>query len=257
MMLDIDKLSFSYDGKKNIFTDVSFSLDKGDILSILGANGSGKSTLLNCISLILRANNGSIKLNGENLLDINHKEISKKIGYVQQIHIPTYSYKVRDYIAMGRSPYLNLFERPRFKDYEIVDDVIKLLEIEYLKDKPYTQISGGERQKANIARVIVQEPDIIMLDEPTAHLDYGNQINTLKLIKKLSDEGYIVIHTTHNPNHTLLLKNYAGILNEGKFTFGKSEKLITEDNLEEIYNIDIKIIHSKEVKREICTIEEF
>lgn len=173
MMLDIDKLSFSYDGKKNIFTDVSFSLDKGDILSILGANGSGKSTLLNCISLILRANNGSIKLNGENLLDINHKEISKKIGYVQQIHIPTYSYKVRDYIAMGRSPYLNLFERPRFKDYEIVDDVIKLLEIEYLKDKPYTQISGGERQKANIARVIVQEPDIIMLDEPTAHLDYG------------------------------------------------------------------------------------
>ena len=256
MILSVENISFYYKKGDHIFKDVSFSLKKGDILSILGPNGTGKSTLLNCLSGLLDHRSGDIKLAGQSIKDMNFNDIAKKIGYVQQIHIPSYDHTVREYITMGRTPHLGLFQRPSRKDCALVDDAISLMSLENIADKSYMEISGGERQQASIARVIVQEPDIIMLDEPTAHLDYGNQINTLKIIKTLSQQGFTIINTTHNPDQVILLDNYVGILDKTNFNFGKSQDLMREDNLRKLYNTDIRIIHSQEVDRMICTVDK-
>lgn len=257
MRLDIKNLSYSYNGKEDVFNNINFSLEKGDILSILGPNGVGKSTLLNCVSLLLKPKTGSVIYGNKDLTKLSYKEVSRYIGYVQQIHIPKYNYKVRDYILMGRAPHLGLFERPRKIDYEIVDKVIKMLNIDNIKDSEYTHISGGEQQKANIARVLVQNPEIIILDEPTAHLDYGSQMDIIRLIKKLSDQGFIVIHTTHDPNQVFALENYVAILYKEKFAFGKAMDIIDEGSLSEIYNNNIEIIDLDKGKRKICTIKNW
>lgn len=255
MILEVNDLSFSYRKGKTIFKDVCFSLEKGKILSILGPNGTGKSTLLNCLSNLLNPTNGQVIIDGKPVNELSLIDVAKTIGYVQQIHVPSYDYTVRDYVVMGRSPYLGMFQKPSKDDYKIADEAIEILNIKNITNSAYTEISGGERQQASIARVIVQKPEIIMLDEPTAHLDYGNQSRTLKIIKDLALSGYAVIMTTHNPDHVILLDDYVGILNKGKFSFGEVAKIIDEKVLRELYDININLIYMENVKREICVID--
>jgi len=253
MTLQVKGLTFSYDGEKAIFCDVNFSLEKGEILSILGPNGAGKSTLLNCIANLLTPSSGEIFLDGCSLSSLKPNEVAQKIGYVPQIHVPTYGYSVREFAVMGRTPYIGMFSKPSRADYALADEALKKLDIYHLRDKPYTEISGGERQQATIARVLVQEPDIIMLDEPTAHLDYGNQLRMIQLIKKLSKQGYSIIMTTHQPDHVIMLESYVGILGyDGIMKIGKTEEIIQGELLTELYDTNIKLIYIDEVKRRVC-----
>ncbi|MDY2629089.1 MAG: ABC transporter ATP-binding protein [Lachnospiraceae bacterium] len=257
MILEVKNLSFGYKKDHPLFHNVNFSLDKGEIFSILGANGAGKSTLMNCIANLLIPQQGDIYLSGKKLTNLSIKEISQTVGYVPQTNSPVYGYEVREFIVMGRAPYLGMFEKPSKKDYDLVDEVLEELDISHLADRSYTELSGGERQQVSIARAIVQQPDIIMLDEPANHLDYGNQLKIIQLIKKLSKKGYSIIITSHIPDHVLLLGGKVGLLNQnGTLLTGANEEIMTEENLKSLYHVEVHLVYLQELKRKVCVAGE-
>ena len=258
MILEVQNLSFRYN--KHVaptFHNVNFQLEKGEILTILGANGAGKSTLLNCLANLLEPYSGKILVEGMPIHELSLKKAAQLIGYVPQNHAPVYDYSVRDFIVMGRAPHLGMLEKPSKEDYAIVDDVIRELGIEKLSQKAYTQISGGERQQALIGRAIAQRPEIIMFDEPTNHLDYGNQLRMVHKIKNLSQKGYTVIMTTHMPDHAMLTGGKTAVLNrDGTLKVGKTEEVITEETLENLYQVKTRIIYIPEIGRKVCVVAE-
>lgn len=235
--------SFSYDGVKNIFEDINFVIEKGDIFCILGANGTGKTTLIKCLTNLMNLDSGQIKLDGKDIKFMNNAEIARNIGYIPQIHNSTFPFTVLDVVLMGRSPHLDLFESPSEKDYKIALDSLKMLNISYMKEKPYTEISGGEQQLVFVARVLAQQPSILVLDEPTSHLDFGNQIRTLNIIDKLAKNGLSVIMTSHFPDQAFISSNKVAIMQNGNFIdIGSPDDVITERNMEKTYGIKVKIV---------------
>ena len=253
MILDVRNLAFGYHKDRILFRNVNFSVDKGEIFCILGSNGIGKSTLLNCIANLLTPIEGEIRLNGLPMKNMDLKKIAKTIGYVPQMHDVAYAYEVRDYIVMGRAPYLGMFGKPSEKDYQLADRTMEELGISHLAGRAYTELSGGERQQVSIARAIVQQPDIIILDEPTNHLDYGNQLRMIHMIRKLAQSGYGVIITSHMPDHVLLLDGNVGILGDDEqLRVGTTREIMTKKNLEELYHVEIFMVHVDEVGRDVC-----
>lgn len=254
MNLRIAKLGFDYPNGKQIFTEVDFSLKKGEIFTILGPNGAGKSTLLNCIGNLSEPTQGGIFLEKDNIKDLTLCQFAKRVAYVPQIHQPTYAFTVEEFVAMGRTPYLSAFKKLGHQDQRMIEEAMELVRITHLRSKAYTQISGGERQLVTIARAIAQEPDFILLDEPTAHLDFGNQIKTMKLVKKLSDRGYGIIMTTHNPDQVFFIGGRVGVLNRsGVFEIGVVDQYLSEDLLSRLYNEPVHLFYSNQLHRNICT----
>jgi iron complex transport system ATP-binding protein len=241
--MEIKGCSFAYDDNDNIFEDINFSVSSGDIFCILGANGTGKTTLIKCLTGLMNLHSGEILVDGRNMNLFSRADLSKKIGYIPQIHNSTFPFTVLDVVLMGRSPHLDMFESPSDKDYKIALESLESLNIEYMKDKPYTEISGGEQQLVFIARVLTQEPSILILDEPTSHLDFGNQIRTLNIIKKLASDGLSVIMSSHFPDHAFISANQVALM-DGKrfFAIGKPEDVITTENMKQIYGIDVKVL---------------
>lgn len=253
MKLEVNNLSFKYLNSRVIFDQVNFELEKGQILSVLGPNGAGKSTLLNCIGNLMTPQKGIIRLNGEAVDKMPPKKVAQRIGYVPQIHIPTYEYTVREFVVMGRTPYLGKMRSPGDADYEQVERALDMVGIKHLIEKPYTQISGGERQLVTIARAIVQEPDFILLDEPTAHLDFGNQIKTMRLVKKLAEKGFGIIMTTHNPDQVFYTGGFVALLDrQGKLHCGVPKDILTEPALTQLYQERVCVFYSDELKRQVC-----
>lgn len=253
MILEVKDLAFGYPGGETLFQHVSFALEEGQIFSILGANGAGKSTMMNCIANLLTPNQGEIRIAGKRLSDMSIREVSTLIGYVPQMHTAAYGYAVRDFVVMGRAPHLGFLKQPCEVDFALVDDTLEELGITKLANRPYTELSGGERQQVSIARAIVQQPKIIMLDEPTNHLDYGNQLRMLNLVRKLSAKGYTIIITSHMPDHVLLLGGSVGMLNDdGSFVTGKNDEIITEENLRRLYGVDVHLVYVEPLHRVAC-----
>src|SRR5712692_686270 len=207
--LNVEHISFSYhrQTKDNEFTlqDVSFDVLEGEFFSILGPNGSGKTTLLRLMDRILLPQRGTIKLFGQDLSTFSRKELAKRIGFVPQEHSLVFPYTVKEVVLMGRSPHLiGLgFEGPH--DNEVADAAMQLTDIDYLAAKPMTELSGGERQRVFIARALAQEPSILLLDEPNAHLDLAHQLDILHLTRSASKEKRLtVVAVFHDLNLTSL-----------------------------------------------------
>ena len=250
-LLDVKNISFSYEDE-TIFEDISFSIEKGDVLCILGPNGTGKTTLIKCLNGIHKIDSGEILINGKNIQKLSFSEISRHIGYIPQSHIPSFPFKVLDVVTMGRAPYINLTGTPKEEDVEIALNSLKILGIEDLKDKDYTNLSGGERQMVFLARVLTQQPDILILDEPTSHLDFGNQIKLLEIIDNLAKSGLSIIMSSHFPDHAFLSSTKVAIMKDKKFIdFGAPLDVVTEENLRKIYSIDVKLIEL-ENSRKVC-----
>lgn len=248
MKLEIKEVSCGY-GDKNILSDVNFDIETGDILCILGPNGVGKTTLFKTILGFLKLQGGHIFLDGENIHNWSRKDFAKAIGYVPQAHTPPFPYKVKEVVVMGRTAHLGMFSSPSKSDYKIAYEIIDSLGISYLKDKVYTEISGGERQLVLIARALAQEPKILIMDEPTSNLDYGNQVRVLRHIKKLANKDIGIIMTSHFPDHTFMSSTKVLAINRGnKYKFGKPEEIVTSKLLKEIYNIDVQIDCVKNLK---------
>lgn len=255
-IFQVKNLSFSYDNShRKILNNCNFSVEQGEMLSILGPNGAGKSTLLNCLCNIIKPQSGEILLYNTPIGKKSAKEIAQLVGYVQQKYTPTFAYTVLDYVLMGTASTINFLNSPKSQDKKRANQALSLLNISHLSNKFITELSGGEFQQVTIAQVILQNPKIIIFDEPTAHLDYGKQILTLRLIKQMLQQGYSVIMTTHNPDHVLLLGGNVAILDEhGSLTFGTVNNILTENRLEKLYNIPLNLIDVEEVSRTICVL---
>jgi len=254
MIYDVKNIDFTYPGNnKKVLAGVSLTLSAGEVLSILGPNGAGKSTLLNCMTGLLKPDSGSIILDGSDISTLTARRTAQIISYVPQTHTPAFSYTVLHFVTMGRAPYIGTLEKPKTRDTEIAENALKAVSIENLALRPYTEISGGERQLAVIARALAQEPQAIIFDEPTAYLDYGNQHRILRLIHSLSQQGYGVIITTHNPDHALLLGGRVAVLNrDGTLAEGPCEEIITEQRLKDVYKTQLHLLHIDELDRIAC-----
>ncbi|MBQ9014660.1 MAG: ABC transporter ATP-binding protein [Firmicutes bacterium] len=256
MIYEIEGLTFSYPGTdRRVLDQAELTLREGQILCILGPNGAGKTTLLNCMAGLLRPQSGQIRLCGEPLEQMKEKDIARLVGYVPQLHTPAFDYRVLDFVLMGRSPQMGVFGRPKAADEAASLAVLESMGIGHLAEKSYRNISGGERQQVLIARAIVQQPKAVLFDEPTAHLDYGNQHRVLMRIRQMAAEGFSVIITTHNPDHALLLADQAAIVSrDGRIIQGDSRQIITEENLREIYGIDLYLTWIEKLGRRACLV---
>ena len=252
-LVDVKNISFSYDkDSPAVFENISFSIEKGDVLCVLGPNGTGKTTLIKCINGLHKVNEGEVYLNGANIQNLSFRDISRTVGYIPQGHVPSFPFTVFDVVLMGRSPYVNITSSPKEKDREIAMNALETLGIEDLKDKSYTNLSGGERQLVFLARVLAQEPDLLILDEPTNHLDFGNQIKLLEIIEQLSKLGLAVIMSSHYPDHAFLAASKVAIMKDkGFIDFGAPDDVLSEENLKKAYGIDVKLMELDD-GRKIC-----
>lgn len=256
MKLVIKNLAFAYPGGKNLWQDVNFSISSGEIFPIMGANGCGKSTLIRCLIGFLKPSQGSIALTDTTGIiytpEKNMQEFTKKIAYVPQMQNTAYAFTVRDYVVMGRAPHLGAFQKPSKVDYELTDTVLQEMRIYELKDRVFNTLSGGQQRQAVIARAIVQETELIIMDEPVNHLDYGNQYRVIDMIEKLAERKIAVVLTTHAPDHALYFNKRVGVILHENFLVGEAQNLITEELLHDLYHVKIKIFDVPEFKRRVC-----
>jgi len=242
MKLSIEHLSFSY-GDHAVLQDVSFSLNKGDFLSVLGPNGTGKSTLFRCILGMLPISQGQIRLNGEDICSFSQRELAKRIAYVPQLHRPVYGYTVLDTVLMGTARQLGPFEQPGEKQKKCAMDALERLNAAHMADKSFSLLSGGEQQLVLLARAIAQQAEILLMDEPTSALDFGNQQRILKQIQMLTLEGYAVMMSTHHPQHAMQFSNRLLALSQGRAAaFDDTHKALTPKLLHTLYGVDASII---------------
>ncbi|HRR22267.1 MAG: ABC transporter ATP-binding protein [Desulfomonilia bacterium] len=242
MFIRVENISFSY-GKKEVLDDVSLSFRRGEVVSLLGPNGSGKTTLLKVLLGILKPSRGRVLFEGAPIVAIGAKRFARRVAYVPQLHHGAFSYSVLDVVLMGRMPYKNFFSRFTRRDNEIAESMLEKLGIVHLKHKPYTEISGGERQLTLIARALAQGADTFIMDEPITGLDYGNQIRLLEQIMVLSAEGHTVIKSTHFPDHALWVSDRAVLMKDGTVAAdGTASGEITAGNLGKLYNIPVRVM---------------
>ncbi|RBQ28627.1 ABC transporter ATP-binding protein [Aliarcobacter vitoriensis] len=247
LLIDAKNISFSYQ-KKEVLNDINFELHQGDILSLIGKNGCGKTTLLKILLGIYKSS-GDIKILSKNINDYKNKELAKLISYVPQTHQIPFDYTVFDVVLMGRLAHINLFSNYSQKDIEITIKNLEKVGILHLKDKIYSQISGGERQLAFIARALTQNAKIIFMDEPVTGLDYGNQLKLLKFLKELANEGYTFVKTTHYPDHALYASNKVMMLKDGKvLDYGTVDDKLTVENINQLYDVNVEIISKENYK---------
>lgn len=241
-MLVVKDVVCGYSSKKPIVGPLSFRVEKGDVVCLIGPNGVGKTTLFKTILGLLKPQNGSIMLCGKNLKEYSTKEFARIVAYVPQGHIPPFPYLVKDVVVMGCNPNMHELSSPSEKDFKIALEKLEIMGILHLADRDYTEISGGERQMVMIARALAQNTNLLVMDEPTVHLDYGNEIRVLSQIKKLSDIGYTIIMITHVPNHAYLCANKVlAVGRNGFFKTGSPIDTLTEENLKILYDIEINI----------------
>jgi iron complex transport system ATP-binding protein len=247
-LLEVRNLNFSYN-KIEVLTDISFTIQRGEILFLLGPNGCGKTTLLDCVLGILKPRQGDIYLNGTSIKDIKTWQIARQLAYVPQSHEKTFPYTVLDIVLMGRASYVGAFSAPSRQDKAIAEDTLQMLGIYDLKDRPYTQLSGGEGQLVMIARALVQQTKLIVMDEPTAHLDFKHEMVIMETIVDLVKEtGISILIASHFPNHAFYFKNNGlrcrvALMNEHRFIdLGEPSEVLTEDNLRKTYNVNARLV---------------
>jgi len=247
-IIKVENLHFGYK-KQDVLKGVDLELYKGEVVSLLGPNGCGKSTLMK-LMLKLLDTKASISLNGKSLKEYSHKEISGHIAYIPQYHNVPFNYSVIEMVVMGRISKLGFFATPSAKDYKIAREALKRAGILELEERPFGQLSGGQKQLVLLARAIAQEVNIFFMDEPVNGLDYGNQIRLLELIDSLAKDGYTFLKTTHYPDHALLISSRIVVMDRGIIIEdGSPEDVIHSKMITDVYGIKAEIITHDEHKR--------
>lgn len=241
MSFEVRKISCGYNDKV-LLKSIEFKVEKGEILCILGPNGVGKTTLLKSMLGFLKIKSGEIIFNDIDIQKISNKQRASIVAYVPQAHEPPFPYRVLDVVVMGGYSHLGYLKSPSRNDYKEAEDILESLNIKYLKDYIYTEISGGERQLILIARALAQKPKILIMDEPTSNLDYGNVIKVLRQINILAAKGMSIIMTSHSPEQAFLCSAKILLIEKNnKVHIGSAEEILTEENMKSAYGEIIKI----------------
>ena len=217
-------------------SNIRIAIAQGESLALLGPNGGGKTTLLKTLLGLLAPRGGDVTLDEKPLSSLSVRERAKLIGYVPQVHTGTFAFPVETVVLMGRTAHGSLFSSPSDGDRIVAQSVLRRLGIAHLAKRPYTEISGGERQLVLLARALAQEPRFVVLDEPTASLDFGNQGKVMQEIERLTSAGLGVLFTTHDPNHALRVATRACLMRAGEIVAeGAARDVVTRENLESLY----------------------
>ena len=219
------------------------SLAQNEVLALLGPNGSGKTTLLKTLLGILPPLAGTALIDGKPIASYAAAERARRIAYVPQSHVPTFGFTVETVVLMGRTAHGNLFSAPSANDRLVASRALERFGIGALRERPYTMISGGERQLVLLARALAQEPQFIVLDEPTASLDFGNQGKVMHEIRSLAASGHGVLFTTHDPNHALRAADRAFLIRAGeRIAEGAVREVLTRAQLETLYGAPVEML---------------
>lgn len=246
MILAATDLGFAYPGRaRSVFSGVSLDVAAGEVVCVLGPNGVGKSTLLRSLAGLSAPSSGSVRLEGQPIASLSRAAIARLLALVPQSYETVFAFSVRTVVEMGRAPHLGLFDAPGDEAARMTREALATLGIPHLIDAAYSEISGGERQLVQIARVLVQAPKLMILDEPTAHLDFANQARFLALMRRLAANGLAVIFTTHAPDHAYALADRTLVMSpDHPPVLGQTAEILTEAVLSRAYGVPIRLIRA-------------
>ena len=253
MSVEVKKLSFSYKKNVPVLRDVSFSLPSGKFICLLGPNGVGKSTLFKCMLGLLRGYSGEIRIDDENIRALTQKQLARRVAYIPQSTAPVFNYTVSDVVLMGTTSLTTGFTSPGKREAVYVENALETLNIGHLRDRLFMNISGGERQLVLIARALAQQANTLFMDEPTANLDYGNQVRVLEQVHRLSRQGYTVIQSTHNPEQAFLYADEVLAIRNGIVAAqGAPNAVMDAALISGLYGIEAEVLSIKEDKMRVC-----
>ncbi len=245
MSIQVDGLSFSYCTRR-VLSGISFRAEQGELLAVMGPNGVGKTTLFRCILGLHTRYTGSIRVNDTDTQTLSPRELAHSIAYIPQIHAPAFSFSVRDMVLMGTAHGISSFSAPKARDQEVAYGAMQRLGISHLADRKFSHLSGGEQQLVLIARALTQQSRTLLMDEPTASLDYGNQALVLSHARALADEGYTVLLSTHNPQHALWYADTALALSDGKVAaFGRPDRILNPELIKKLYGVQTEFVETE------------
>jgi len=245
LSLNVQNLNFSY-GTHAVLRDVGFEAGYGRLLAVLGPNGAGKTTLFRCILGLLPGYTGLIEADGTDARTLGPRALAHRIAYIPQTRGQAFDYTAREMVLMGTSHTLSPFSTPGKKEAEAADEALTRAGIAHLTNKSYARLSGGEQQLVLIARALAQRSKTLLMDEPTANLDYGNQNRVLTVAHELAASGYTVLFSTHNPQHALWYADLALALSGGRVAaLGAPQKVLDAALIEGLYGIEVQFISSE------------
>src|SRR5512136_908534 len=239
-MIDLQSVSFRYH-EDWVLQDISFQMEKGEFVGVIGPNGSGKTTLLKVLYRLLSPQKGEVFYDRVPLKKMSQRDIAKKIAVVAQETYPAFPFRVIEIVLMGRSPYLGHLMFEREKDLEIAKKAMEWTEILPISERPLDELSGGERKRVFIARALAQEPEVILLDEPTTNLDIHHQVEALDLVFSLNREkGLTILMASHDLNLACEYCDRLILLQHGKIShMGPPEAVMTRENIEKVYGCQV------------------
>jgi iron complex transport system ATP-binding protein len=243
-MLTTKGISFSYK-QKPVLENIDLQIKKGEIIGILGPNGCGKTTLLKLLNRNLHPGSGQVLMDGTDMEDISKRRIARHIAVVPQSNEIRFTFSVRDIVAMGRMPFLDRFQGESAEDMSIVEEAMEKTNIKEFADRLINTMSGGERQRVIIARALAQRPEVILLDEPTLHLDINHQFEVLDLVKRLSEEeGLTVVIVSHDLPMVVKYCDRIVLIHDHKVhALGAPEEVLTKENMKTVFNIDALLVY--------------
>lgn len=256
MSVEVKNLSFSYRAR-SVLTNVSFTAERGRLLSVLGPNGVGKSTLFRCILGLLKGYTGQILVDGADAKSLTARELARAVAYIPQSSYPAFSYSVHDMVLMGTQSRFSPFSSPGREGERLAAEALERLGIESLAHRAYTKLSGGERQLVLIARALAQQSPILLMDEPTANLDYGNQMRVLSKVRALTEEGYAILQSTHNPEQAYLFSHEILAMKDGSvLARGAPEEVLTAGLVRDLYGVEVEVESLRNDKMRVCIPKE-
>jgi len=254
--LAVESVRFRYPSREGatVFDDISLSVATGEVLMLLGPNGTGKSTLLKCMAGLLAPQAGRVTLDGVDLHTLSPSRLARRVGYVPQSSMSTFPFRVRDIVVMGRAPHLHALASPSRADEAIAEQVLHDIGIVHLAHRTCHQISGGEWQMVLIARALAQQPDVLLLDEPTSHLDVGNQVRILGSVRQLGARGLTVVMATHAPDQAFMAADRVAMIKDGRLmAHGTPAGVLTREILGRAYGVEVEVVELKgNIGRRVC-----
>jgi iron complex transport system ATP-binding protein len=240
--IDISGVSFSFGSRERCLTEVSMSVPESELCCLLGPNGAGKTTLIRCLVGLLKPQAGAMWVAGRDVTALSARQRAQLIAYLPQTTTTVFPFTTLEMVVMGRTPHLRVAASPSRADRQAALAALERLGIAHLAPRPFSQLSGGEHQLVMLARALVQEAPVLVLDEPTAALDYGNEVRFLQVVTDLVATGPTVLMTTHQPNHATMWADQAVLMRDGAVVLsGPPSKVVTGDRLSSLYDTPVRV----------------